>query len=418
MASSFHRVLFLVGLCAPVYCIPPSSTPSKRPPKPPSMKGTPAYQVSRSNTNFAFHLYQRLVLQNPGRNIFFSPVSVSTSLAMLSLGARSATKSQILQSLNFSLTHTAESVIHLGFQHLVHSLNVPSKDRSLRVGSALFVRKGLALQADFLDRSKRLYEAKVFSTDFSSTFAAQEKINSYVAKETSGKVTDIIQDLDPLTAMVLVNHIFFKAKWTKPFNPADTIKGFSFLVGQGTTVHVPMMHQTEEFAFGVDPELDCSVLQMDYGPDTMALFVLPSKGKMGQLEQALSPRTLEKWSHSLQKRRIEVLIPRFSMSASYNLETILPKMGIHDAFDRNADFSGITKSDSLQVSKAAHKAVLAVSEEGTEAVAATATNIILRSKDGPSSPIICFNSTFLVMIIDKHIESMLFLGKVQNPTQV
>uniref|UniRef100_A0A2K5F468 Serpin family A member 9 n=1 Tax=Aotus nancymaae TaxID=37293 RepID=A0A2K5F468_AOTNA len=310
MASSIYGVLFAVGLCAPIYCVAPANAPSGCT-HPSSTKSTSASQLYSRNTDFAFHLYRRLVLETPSQNVFFSPMSA--------------------------------------------------------------------------------------------------RINSHVEKKTQGKVVDIIQGLDLLTAMVLVNHIFFKAKWEKPFYPAYTRKSFPFLVGNQATVHVPMMHQKEQFAFGVDAELNCFVLQMDYRGDAVAFFVLPDKGKMRQLEQTLSARTLRKWSHSLQKRWIEVFIPKFSISASYNLETILPKMGIQNAFDENGD--------SLQVSKATHKAVLDVSEEGSEAAAATATKFIVRSKDGPSYFTVSFNRTFLMMITNKAIDSIFFLGKVENPTK-
>ncbi|XP_066132485.1 serpin A9 isoform X1 [Saccopteryx bilineata] len=416
MASSFYQAVFVVSLCAPIVCGSPPSAPSKGSPHPFSTESTPASQVSSSNTNFAFHLYRRLVLKTPGQNIFFSPVSVSTSLVVLSLGARSATKSQILRSMGFNLTGTPESAIQQGFRHLVHALSVPSRDLCLRMGSVLFIRKELPLQTEFLSEVKRLYESEVFPTDFSNSSAARRRINSYVEKETQGKVADLIQELEPQTAMVLVNYIFFKAKWEKPFNPQYTSRRYPFSVGKAT-VKVPMMHQEEQFAFGVDPDLNCSVLQMDYRGDTTAFFVLPSKGRLGQLEQALSSRTLKKWSHSLQKRWIEVFIPKFSMSTSYDLETVLPKMGIRNAFDKNADFSGITKRDFLQVSKVTHKAVLDVSEEGTEAAAATAAKLTIRSNDG--SPLsVCFNRSFLLLIVDRATQTMLFLGKVENPSKV
>nr|XP_021485382.1 serpin A9-like [Meriones unguiculatus] len=304
MGSCFYRVLLLAGFCAPIFCMWASNPRNRESPQPPSTKGNPAFQVSPSNTKFAFFLYQRLAQESPGQNVLFSPVSISTSLAMLSLGARSATKTQILRSLGFNLTHVPESTIHLGFEQLVRSLNVCHKDRDLRTGSVLFIRKELQLQATFLDRAKRLYGTKVFSEDFSNTVTAQARINSYVEKETRGKVVDVIQELDSQTAMVLVNHIFFKANWTQPFSTANTNKSFPFLLSKGGTVRVPMMHQTELFAFGVDRELGCTVLQMDYRGDAVAFFVLPGKGrgKMWQLEKSLSARRLRKWSLSLQKR--------------------------------------------------------------------------------------------------------------------
>ncbi|KAM5273671.1 serpin A9-like [Ctenodactylus gundi] len=419
MASPFYHVFLCVSLWAPICCNLPPRCPNKGSPHSPSSKRSPTSQLSSSSTDFAFHLYRKMALQSPHRNVFFSPVSVSTSLAMLSLGAGSATKAQILESLGFTLTVTSESAIHRSFQHLVHSLNVPSKEQSLRMGSGLFVRQRLQLQRSFLDRVKKLYATKVFSIDFSNTFSAQKRINSYVEKETEGKVADVIQDLDPMTVMVLVNHILFKANWTKPFNPARTNKNFPFLVDGQTTVRVPMMHQMEEFAFGVDPKLNCSVLRMDYRGNSMALFILPGKeGKMRQLERALSARTLRRWSHLLQKRWMDVFIPKFSISASYDLETILPDMGIRDAFNKNADFSGMTKAGLLQVSKATHKAVLDINEEGTEAVAATATKLIVRSKDQPSFSVLRLDRPFLLAMIEKNTNAVLFIGKVENPIKV
>ncbi|XP_054571413.1 serpin A9 [Eptesicus fuscus] len=415
MASSFYQVFLVISLWAPMYCVSPPSPPSKGAPRPPSARSTPASQVAASNTDFAFRLYRRLGLKAPSENIFFSPVSVSASLAMLSLGARSATKSQLLQSLGFNLTRMPESAVQQGFQHLVHALGAPSADLDLSMGSVLFIRKELQLQTSFLDSVQRLYGSEVSSTDFSNSSTARERINSYVEKETKGKVVDLIQDLEPQTAMVLVNYIFFDAKWEKPFNPTYTSKMYPFVVGK-TTVKVPMMHQVEQFAFGVDPELNCSVLQMDYRGDTAALFVLPSPGRMRQLEQALSSRTLTKWSHLLKKRWIEVFLPKFSTSTSYDLETVLPKMGIRDAFDKNADFSGITRKGFLKVSKVTHQAVVDVSEEGTKAAAATATQLTARSKDG-SSRTICFNRPFLMLILSRASQTTLFLGKVRDPTQ-
>ncbi|XP_008047178.2 serpin A9, partial [Carlito syrichta] len=417
MALSFHGVLVLVGLCAPVFGVPPASAPCRGSPGPSSTKSAPASQASPCHTDFAFRLYRRLAAEAPHQNVFLSPTSVSTALAMLSLGARSATKTQILQSLGFNLTRTPESAIHEGFQRLVRSLAVPSKDLALRMGSVLFVQKGLPLQARFLDHVEKLYASEVLPTDFSNPALAQQKINSYVEKETKGKVVDLIQGLDPLTAMVLVNHIFFKAKWEKPFSPADTRKSFPFLAGGRAAVRVPMMHQEEQLAFGVDPGLNCSVLRMDYQGDAAAFFVLPSEGKMGQLEQALSAGTLRRWRRSLQQRWLHVFLPRFSMSASYGLETVLPKMGVHDAFGKNADFSGITTRGLLQLSKATYKAVLDVSEVGTEAVAASAAKLAARSKDGPPSPAVFFNRPFLLIIISEATGCILFLGKVENPTK-
>ncbi|KAM6202681.1 serpin A9 [Rhynchocyon petersi] len=351
MASFFHRVLILVGLCAPICCALLTSLTSREYACLPSTKSASAFHVSSINTDFAFRLYRTLTLKNSLDNIFFSPVSISTALAMLSLGAGSATKTQILEGLGFSIKKIPEFNIHQGFQQLVCSLNVSTKDVDLKMGSGLFIKKELQPQKKFLDTVQRWYVSKVFPTDFSNLSAAQKKINSYVEKETKGKIVDLIQGLDQQTVMVMVNYIFFKGKWEKPFDPAETSRASPFLVSKSTTVQVPMMHQVEQLEFGMDLELDCSVLRMNYSKDAQAFFILPGQGKMKQLEQALSASRLRKWGHLVQKRFVELFMPRFSISASYDLGTILPKMGIKDAFNHKADFSGITKKHSLMISK-------------------------------------------------------------------
>ncbi|XP_037687898.1 serpin A9 isoform X2 [Choloepus didactylus] len=267
------------------------------------------------------------------------------------------------------------------------------------------------------DFAFRLFRRLVLKTPGQNVVFSPARVSAYVEKVTKGKVVDLVRHLDPLTAMVLVNHIFFKAKWEKPFDPAETNKSSSFLVDKSVTVQVPMMHQMEQLAFGLDSELNCSVLQMDYSGNALAFFILPGHGKMRQLEEALSARTLRKWSCSLQKRWVEVFIPKFSISASYDLEAILPEMGIQDAFDNNADFSGITKAQFLKVSKATRKAVLEVGELGSEAAAATETKLELRAKEGPAHTVIRFHEPFVLLIVDKVTQNILFVGKVANPTK-
>lgn len=185
------------------------------PPSAPSRGAAPApsaAQVAASNTDFAFRLYRRLALGAPGENVFFSPVSVSAALAMLSLGARAATRRQLLRGLGFDPARLPEAAVQQGFQRLVGALGAPGAGLALRMGSAVFVRKELPLRAGFRDGVRRLYGAQVSSADLSSSSAARRRINSFVEKETQGKVVDLIRDLEPQAAMVLVSYIFFDGK--------------------------------------------------------------------------------------------------------------------------------------------------------------------------------------------------------------
>uniref|UniRef100_A0A8D2DNV1 Thyroxine-binding globulin n=1 Tax=Sciurus vulgaris TaxID=55149 RepID=A0A8D2DNV1_SCIVU len=412
-----YLILLVLGLHATIHCAPPNSSEGKVTTCHLPQQNATLYKMSSINADFAFNLYRRLTVETPDRNIFFSPVSISAALAMLSFGAGSSTQTQILEVLGYNLTDIPVTEIQQGFQHLICSLNFPKKELELQMGNAFFIGKHLKPLGKFLDDVKTLYETEVFSTDFSNVSAARQEINCHVEKQTKGKIVNLIQDLKLNTIMVLVNYIYFKAQWANPFHPSKTEENSSFLVDKTTTVQVPMMHQTEQYYHLVDMELNCTVLQMDYSKNALALFVFPKEGQMEWVEATMSSKTLKKWNRLLQKGWIDLFVPKFSISATYDLGNMLMKMGLKDAFAENADFLGLTEDNGLKLSYVAHKAVLHLGEEGTEDVVISEVGF-LDQREITLHPIIRFNRTFLLLILEKSTRSILFLGKVVDPTEV
>ncbi|XP_040598496.1 serine protease inhibitor A3N [Mesocricetus auratus] len=367
------------------------------------------------NTDFAFSLYKQLALNNPDKNIVFSPFSISFALAVLSLGANSNTLKEILEGLKFNLTETPEADIHRGFGNLLHMLSQPGDQVQLSTGSTMFVEKRLQILAEFKEKARALYQAEASSTDFQKPQEAKNLINDYVSKQTHGKIKDLISDLDDQTVMVLVNYIYFKGKWKTPFDPLDTFDS-EFHLDKKRTVTVPMMNIEDlTTPYFRDEELSCSVVELKYTGNASALFILPDEGKMQQLESSLQPETLRRWKDSLRPRMInELYMPKFSISTDYSLENILPQLGIREVFSTQADLSRITGNKVLKVSQVVHKAVLDVAETGTEAAAATGVKIALMSaKLDPF--IVSFNRPFLMILSDTHTQSVLFLAKITNP---
>ena len=162
--------------------------------------------------DFAFDLYRTLAAATPDRNIFFSPVSISVSLAMLSLGARSNTKAQILEGLGICPGEGSEEELHSASQRLLRQLQQPQDSLQLNLGNALFTKPTLPVQEAFLGALRTLYLADTFPTDFEDPEGAKKKINDYVAKQTKGKIVDLIKSMDGTQVMVMVNYIFFKGK--------------------------------------------------------------------------------------------------------------------------------------------------------------------------------------------------------------
>lgn len=165
-----------------------------------------------SNADFAFSFYKLVTSEATDKNIFFSPLSISASFAMLALGAKAVTLTQILEGLAFNLKKTQEQEIHEGFCQLLHMLNRSDSEFQLSLGSALFIEKTLKPLQKFMDDVKSFYESEVFSADFNNSAGAESQINSYIEEKTNGKIVKLVENLDPLTAMVLVNYVFFKGK--------------------------------------------------------------------------------------------------------------------------------------------------------------------------------------------------------------
>ncbi|NWU75663.1 ALMS protein, partial [Onychorhynchus coronatus] len=252
-----------------------------------------------SNADFSFSFYKLVASEAPDQNIFFSPISISASFAMLALGAKATTLTQILEGLAFNLKKTQELEIHDNFCQLLHMLNRSDSEFQLSLGNALFIEETLKPVQKFLVDVKSFYESEVFSSDFNNSVGAENQINSYIEQKTNGKIVKLVENLDPLTAMVLINYVFFRAYWEKPFSTLHT-RQEDFFVDQKTSVKVAMMYRKGYYRNYFDEELSCWLVQIPYKGDVAALFVLPDEGKMKQVEDALLKKTVSKWEKFLQ----------------------------------------------------------------------------------------------------------------------
>uniref|UniRef100_A0A8C3WWW3 Serpin family A member 1 n=1 Tax=Catagonus wagneri TaxID=51154 RepID=A0A8C3WWW3_9CETA len=308
------------------------------------------HKIAPNLADFAFSLYRQVAHQSNTTNIFFSPVSIATAFALLSLGTKGDTHTEILEGLEFNLTEKAEAQIHEGFQHLLHTLNQPDNQLQLTTGNGLFIDENVKLVNQFLEDVKNLYHSEAFSINFGNTEEAKKQINDYVEKGTQGKIVDLVDDLDQNTVFALVNYIFFKGKWEKPFEEAQTTEE-DFHVDEDTTVKVPMMNRLGMFDLHHCDKLSSWVLLMDYVGNATAFFILPDQGKLHQLEDMLTKEILAKFLEKRYPRLINLHMPRFVISGTYDLKTLLGKLGITKVFSNQADLSGVTEEVPLKLSK-------------------------------------------------------------------
>ncbi|XP_045679107.1 serpin A11 [Phyllostomus hastatus] len=384
-----------------------------RAPSGPLSEPAPAHHhVTPAITSFALRLYRQLAAAAPG-NVVFSPVSVSTALALLSLGVPADTSAQILEGMGFNLTETPQASVHQGFRSLLRTLDLPSPKLELKVGSSLFLDKRLKPRQRFLDDVRELYGALAFSSNFTDSAATGRHISEYVKKQTYGQVAGGLPELTEDTLVVLLNYVFFKAKWKHPFHRYQ--KQDSFFMNERTPLRTPMMHQKEMHRFLYDPEMACTVLQIEYSGNALALLVLPDPGKMEQVEAALQPKTLRKWGQLLRPSLLDLHLPRFSISGTYNLEEILSHIGLADIFKLEADLSGVAGQPNITISRVSHRAAMGMSERGTKAGAASGLLSQPQALNATSAPQVHFNRPFLVLLWEVATHSLLFLGKVANP---
>ncbi|XP_024424003.1 corticosteroid-binding globulin [Desmodus rotundus] len=361
--------------------------------------------LAPNNVDFAFDLYKHLVASSPGKNIFISPVSISMALAMLSLGARGSTRAQLLQGLGFNLTDMSEAKIHHNFQYLHHLL----KDLDATMGNALFLNQSLELLESFSADAKLYYELDTLAID-QDWARASKQINEYIKNKTQEKIVDLFSELNSPATLILVNYIFFKGTWAHPFHLEST-REENFYVDESTLVKVPMMFQSGKIKYLNDSVLPCQLVQLDYMGNETVFFILPEKGKIDSVINALSRDTIQRWSEGLTSGQVDLHIPKVSIAGAYDLEALLKNMGFGDVFSDQANFSGITQEAQLKLSKVVHKAGLQLEEKGVKATAPAGVTRNVTSE----AHTIHFNQPFIIMVFDNFTWSSLFLVKVVNP---
>ncbi|XP_028434018.1 serpin A3-5-like isoform X2 [Perca flavescens] len=367
--------------------------------------------VTEANQEFSFRLYRKLAADadSQGKNIFFSPASVSTALAALSVGAQGETHRQLFSGLGFNSSLLTQTDVDQAFQMFLQRANNTSQDAS--EGTAVFVDNRFKPKPEFLQTLKQSYFTDGFNVDFSQSKESAGTINKYVEEKTNGKIDQLVKDLDPNTVMCLISYIYYKGKWATQFDPKLT-KQDDFNVDENTKVSVDMMNLEDRLHTYHDRELNTTVLQLPFNSSYSMLLMLPDV--MATLENGISPNHVTKWLKAMMRpRRHEVYIPKFSIKTSYNLNDVLSKMGMTDMFG-GANLRGISEEQGLAVSKVVHKATLDVDETGAEASAATAI-LIGRTSDLPGD-VLKFNRPFMVIITERNTEKILFLGKIINPT--
>ncbi len=368
--------------------------------------------IANSINNFTFKAYS--LLSNESGNLFFSPFSISTALSMAAEGAGGKTLEEMRNILELSNDSSAN---RKGFESLLNSLNAKNASYNLSIADAIWIEKTFSIKQEFSNVLSTYYYASAQQADFANNPDGERtNINSWVASKTNNKILDLIPQggLNSYTRLVIVDAIYFKGNWAQQFNKSET-QNATFFISQSKNVSVPMMHlsKSENASYYSDNEL--KALEMDYQGDNLSMLILLPNHSLSEVEAGLSSIKISDIRAQLVRQPVQVWLPKFSMTKSKEMSDLLKELGMKSAFGPyTADFSGINSTEGLYISNVFHKAFINVDETGTEAAAATGVVIGITSIE--ILPEFRADHPFLFFIIDKHTGSILFMGRVADPT--
>jgi serine protease inhibitor len=374
------------------------------------------FRLASSYNNFGVTLYKLIAAENAGRNVITSPLSISLALAMTRNGAAGETAGEIEQVLG--LAGSDREWINGSNAELLEKLDGPTEGVTLDIANSIWCRDGLRFDPLFLERTSGYFGAEARSLDFTSPEAAGI-INGWVSEHTGGMIDGIIDEIDPLSILFLINAVYFKGEWQYPFEVEDTSEE-DFHLASGEVKRVRMMHKSRMFYYHRGP--DYQAVQLPYGGGRMSMFLfLPdSSTSLEQFHDRLTENAFKGWLNgsAFKRRKGSVAVPRFRAEFGTMLGPPLARLGMVKAFDpRKADFSCmvIEGPEEIWISEILHKAVIEVTEKGTEAAAVTSVNVV-GATFTPEEPFsMVLDRPFFFAIRDNATGMILFMGSIADP---
>lgn len=374
-------------------------------------------KISQVNNSFALKLYQELIKEKKGKNLFISPLSIFFALSMTYNGANGETAKKMAETLD-TKDFTKEELNQSANLLLRYLINT-DKDVSLEIANSLWPKKGFGINQTFLKNNTDFYKATVQNLDYSSK-EAENTINDWVSTNTGKKIEKIVENLDPETLMVLVNAIYFKGNWSEKFSKEDT-KNKNFTLSNGETIQHPLMEQNGKYLYLKNEKFQA--ITLPYGKSEkigMSIFLPSKESSLDKFYADLNNENLNKWFGEFRKKQGQIIMPKFKIEDEAQLKQPLSAIGMSLAFDQEkADFTKMfNPPDNGYIEKVVHKSFINVNEEGTEAAAATAVVIMPTSAaPDPEPPFeMIVDRPFVFMIRDQETGTILFIGSMEKPS--
>jgi len=408
----------LLWYCARIWP-PKSDLPNKLAVAPPDKEQSGKKvdeRLTAATSKFAFKLYDQVLKHRTSQNVFISPTSVLMALAMAYNGAEGETGRSMADALQLEGMSLEE--VNRATADLKSALDTADPKVQLKIANSLWARNGLPLKPAFIQRSRDYYSAEVASLDFASP-QALATINSWVSRNTQGKIESVIDRIEPDTILFLINAIYFKGQWQISFEKEKT-RDDVFRLGGGGQKKLPMMSQSGRFLYHKGKDFQAIALPYGGGRISMYVFLPDERTTLDQFERNLTAENWENWMNSVRLTQGDLTLPRFKIEYEADLVKTLQALGMGEAFNPlRANFSGIAETNpanKFYISKVTHKALAEVNEEGTVAAAVTAAAMTMASAQPPQEPFVMkVDRPFFFAIRDNSTGVVLFMGSVSDP---
>lgn len=370
--------------------------------------------VVTANTQLGFDLFNEIRKIEQDQNIFISPLSISIALAMTLNGASGETEQAMANTLH--LQGLGAEAINPGYAGLRQALQVADPKVILTIVNSLWARQDVPFKQDFLQRNTQFFGAEVSTLDFAAPNTLPT-INQWVNTNTNGKITKILDEINPDMVLFLINAIYFKGTWQTEFDPSRTRDGI-FYLATGDEKQIPMMTRTGDYPYYENYEAKFQAISLPYGDGRMSMYIfLPyPESDLNTFLDGLNTEHWERWVSQLREQEVFLSMPKFKLEYKKTLNNPLQSLGMGIAFAPGlADFSQMADLEALgknlHIGEVLHKAVVEVNEEGTEAAAVTSVGI--RATSAP--PAFMANRPFFFAIRDNETKTVLFMGTVVDP---
>ncbi|CAF93615.1 unnamed protein product, partial [Tetraodon nigroviridis] len=360
--------------------------------------------LQESLAEFSMKLYSFLRESLPSDNILVSPLSISTLLSHLLLGARGKTQRAIESAL--SVPHEF-SCIHFHIKKLKEKL-----DTSLQMASQIYYHPDINLSESFTNHSIQFYEAvptRLLETSEENT----NMINSWVANKTNNKIQRLVDSVSSSTQLMLLNAVSFKGQWELKFDSKPKKRHFTKPNGDLVSVWV-LYHQSYPLAMTLDTDLKAMVARFALTGETSLYVLLPASHTMAdlqQVEERMTDTALLRMIHNMKTivpQKAEVILPRIKLDVKPDMFMLMKKLGLMSLFE-DANLCGLYSEDRLVLDEVRHRGFLALTEQGVEAVAVTSVSF--------SRTYISFSALqpFVFLLWSDQANVPLFVGRVIDP---